>query len=315
MSTSGSIDFSLTRDQIITTALQEIGACGEGETPSANAVTRASLKLNALIKHWHTQDIHLWTESEGTLFLVSGQNTYTLDQTGSTDIAGKDVVESELASDGITTTLVVEDATGMNALDNLTVVLDDGSLQHTTIASIANDTLTLNDSLTSAASEGNSVFVYTNKVLKPLHITEARIRTPDSVDRPIKLFGRNEFMRIPAKTTSNSNVIAMYYSSQRDNGKIYVWPTPDDSNYRIKFTYLRTIEDFDSSGNTADLPQEWLHALILNLAVTCAPSYGVNLKRDYPDLAANAAMALEELKAWDSEGSSMYIVPARDLSC
>ena len=36
MATSGSVDFSITRDNIITEALQLTGVIGEGETPSTN---------------------------------------------------------------------------------------------------------------------------------------------------------------------------------------------------------------------------------------------------------------------------------------
>ena len=54
MTTSGSSDFSVSRDDIITEALQQLGVIGEGGTPSANQLTDMSRLLNMMIKNWST---------------------------------------------------------------------------------------------------------------------------------------------------------------------------------------------------------------------------------------------------------------------
>lgn len=78
MTTSGSTDFTLTRDQIISEALEQLGAIGIGETPSAADVTSCSRSLNMMIKAWETQGVHLWTNAEQTVSLVVGTESYNL---------------------------------------------------------------------------------------------------------------------------------------------------------------------------------------------------------------------------------------------
>lgn len=78
MTTSASIDFTLTRNEIITEALEQIGAIGIGDTLQDSDVTTCSRSLNLMVKAWNGQGIHLWTASEMSVTLVGGQADYTL---------------------------------------------------------------------------------------------------------------------------------------------------------------------------------------------------------------------------------------------
>jgi hypothetical protein len=78
MSTSGSTDFNINRDQLIAGALRLCGAVAQGETPTAAQVTEASEALNMLIKAWQADGMPLWVIKNYTLTLVSGTNTYTV---------------------------------------------------------------------------------------------------------------------------------------------------------------------------------------------------------------------------------------------
>ena len=78
MATSGSINFSINRNEIITEALELLGAISFGETPSANEITSCARTLNLMIKAWNGQGIHLWTETEMEQALVVDTNSYTL---------------------------------------------------------------------------------------------------------------------------------------------------------------------------------------------------------------------------------------------
>lgn len=60
MSTSGSANWALNRDEVIKLALRRVNAIGEGETPSAAAVTDAAVTLNALVKEWQGDGMPLW---------------------------------------------------------------------------------------------------------------------------------------------------------------------------------------------------------------------------------------------------------------
>ena len=78
MATSGTTDFSVTRDDIIKRALRLIGATSQGETPTATQISEAALSLNGLVKAWAADGMPLWAITEKTLALVSGQDVYTV---------------------------------------------------------------------------------------------------------------------------------------------------------------------------------------------------------------------------------------------
>ena len=63
MALSNSVDFSMTRDDLIQTALQDIGALAEGEVPTPTQLTESALRLNMLIKFWQADGMQLWTSS------------------------------------------------------------------------------------------------------------------------------------------------------------------------------------------------------------------------------------------------------------
>lgn len=76
--TSGSTDFSITRDDIIKRALRLIGALAQGETPTTDQVTEAAVALNGLVKAWQADGMPLWAIKERTVSLVASQASYTL---------------------------------------------------------------------------------------------------------------------------------------------------------------------------------------------------------------------------------------------
>jgi len=309
MATSNSTDFTQTRNEIIEDALTLIGAIGIGDTPESSDYTFCSKMLNKMIKGWEAQGIHLWTEVEAALFLVDNQNEYVI--TTSSDRAGDNVVNTTLSAAGTAsaTTLTLTSTSGMTAADAIGIVLDSGSLQWTTIVSVDSTTaVTITTGLTSVAASGNNIFTYTNRVDRPLRITAARFRDSSFNDRPIKILGRQEFMNIATKTAEGA-INSIYYSPGVSTCKLYVWPTPTSSEETLRFSYTRRIQDFDSSSDNADLPQEWLETLTYNLCVRIAPAYGKSLSRMNPDLISLAVSTLSELQLWDSEESSIKVVP------
>lgn len=81
MATSNSTNYTQTRDQIISDALQLLGVIGANDTAAANDVTFCSSMLNKMIKAWQAQGINVWKEAEGTIAIVADQSTYTLNST------------------------------------------------------------------------------------------------------------------------------------------------------------------------------------------------------------------------------------------
>ena len=60
MATSGSIDFTMTRDEIIRTAFESIGIAVQGEALDSADITIAARVLNMMIKAWTVHGLQVW---------------------------------------------------------------------------------------------------------------------------------------------------------------------------------------------------------------------------------------------------------------
>lgn len=314
MATSGSTDFTETRDQIISDALGILAILAAGETAQTADINFCSNILNKMVKAWMAQGIHLWTEESGTIFLVQGQAQYNLQSgaSGAKSSNGANTVETTLSTAGSGSSITVTSSAGMVLGDTIGVVLDSQTITWTTITTIASNIIGLTAPLASTASSGNAVYVYTTQLPRVLSIQSARLRNNSGFDKMMEIKPREDYMRIPQKLITGDPII-LYYSPQLTQGQVFVWPAPSDVNKRLEITYLRQIEDFDTGTDTPDFPQEWLEALTYNLAIRIAPAYGISLatggQGGNPSLLTMAAQMLEEMKAWDAEQPYVQIVP------
>jgi len=76
MATSGSTNFTQTRNEIVYDALQLIGVYGVGKTISAEDMNFSVNILNKMIKSWEGKDIHLWKMVEGVLMFTDSLIVY-----------------------------------------------------------------------------------------------------------------------------------------------------------------------------------------------------------------------------------------------
>lgn len=313
--TSGTNTFNETRDQLITNALSLLGAVSAGESPNTNDLTFGASCLNAMVKAWMAQGIHLWTEEEGTIYFVNGQAQYNL-QAGASGAQASDgsgtPVETTLATNASGGSISVVNGTGMSINDTIGIQLNNNSIFWTTISNVSVNNVTLAAPLSSSANAGNQVFSYTTQLPRPLSIQSCRLRDNNGFDRAVWIKPRNDYMMIPQKAITGDPIV-LYYTPQITNGVVYVWPAPSDVSKRLKVTYLRTIQDFDSGTDQPDFPQEWLECITYNLAIRLAPAFGISLSSGgisgNPDLLRQAAQYLDDLKAWDSEQPYFQLVP------
>lgn len=77
MATSGSVDWSLTSRQIISEALENIGAMPIGDTPGAEDAAKGLSVLNQMLKTWSTA-ARLWRLTEGSVTLVAATASYSV---------------------------------------------------------------------------------------------------------------------------------------------------------------------------------------------------------------------------------------------
>ena len=78
MPTSGSTDFSVTRDQLIAGALRLAGAVAQGETPTATQVSEAAEALNMMVKAWQVDGMPLWAMKQYSITLTASTATYEI---------------------------------------------------------------------------------------------------------------------------------------------------------------------------------------------------------------------------------------------
>lgn len=78
MATSGSTDWTLNRDQVITGALRKLGVIASGVSPSAQQTSDAAEALNAIVKAYQADGMPLWKIVSTTFTTVNGTNAYNI---------------------------------------------------------------------------------------------------------------------------------------------------------------------------------------------------------------------------------------------
>lgn len=143
---------------------------------------------------------------------------------------------------------------------------------------------------------------------KPLKITQAYLHDINTnVDIPMRIITRDEYNRLGNKTT-NGQPIQIYYEPLRDYGVLHIFPPANSASVsakKIRFTYMRPFEDFDSSTDEPDFPQEWFDALKYGLASRLAGEYGISMD-DRKQLMQEAMVIKAEALSFGTEEGSFY---------
>lgn len=78
MTTSGSVDYNATRDELIRGAYRLAGIVAEGELPTTEQYTYGSEALNMMAKAFQVDGMPLWAIKSYSITLVSGQESYRI---------------------------------------------------------------------------------------------------------------------------------------------------------------------------------------------------------------------------------------------
>lgn len=146
---------------------------------------------------------------------------------------------------------------------------------------------------------------------KPMRITSMR-RRQNGIDTPMDPMARSDYFDQPNKTVSASIPTSFYYDPQQATGVLYLWPAPSaqtTTQFTINYTYMRRMDDMISSTDSADLPQEWLEALVWNLANRLETEYPINNPTRAAKVERIAASLFANLKAFDNEPTSIFLQP------
>ena len=309
MATSGSIDFTLTRDTLIKAAYQYTGYLGEGDTPSATQYSEAATLLNMMVKAWMADGMQLWATKRG----------YVLPTTGvSSGIFGTDNIVTaytrttlSAAAAASASTVVVTSATGISSGYAIGVELTDNTMHWTTVnGAPSGTTVTLTTALPSAASSGGDVYTYatTTRIVTPKRILDANILYPATgVGQIITQISQYQYYAFSNRTTAS--LPNQYFFDPQLSPSLYWYPRFNTGDAIIEFTFLRTFEDFDATGDNPDFPQEYYLALVVGLAALLSGKTGMDLK-ERQMLAAEAAAYKEQALGMNFPESSVNIQPA-----
>lgn len=317
MATSGSVDYSRNRNQIIDDAYRHMNVYGAGQTVSNEDYSFAATVLNGIVKSWAAQGHHLFAREQGVLFLADNTGKYLLSSASGSARACKadDAVITELGGDEATaqTALTVDSSSGMAASDIVGVELDAGTIHWSTISSVDSATqITIADALPSAAATNNKVFTFTSRLNRPLRIHSVRLLSGTATDPHETIlhhYSNQEYYNLARKST-NGTPSGWFYDRQHTTGELYLWPRPSDPSSWLQFTYERQLEDFDAATDDADFPQEWIEALTFNLALKLMPAFGKDADA-ISTMAAFAADALNNALSFDTETASTYFTTNR----
>lgn len=308
MTTSGTNTFSLSRDDIITSAALEVGDIALGDPLDDDPLAQYNLRLNSWVKSLMADGAKLWAMQLATLFLQPGVGQYAL---GGDAHCTTSYVRTTLASDAAASagTVSLTSFEGMADGDNIGVLLADGTLYWTTISGAPGATTTLTATLPGAATAGATVFTYTTGISRPQRIDpdSAYWRSTALQDTPVAMISRSEYAQQANKGT-RGKIVQAFYDPQLGAGTLSVWPTPDNAADVLCFWYERLLEDFNTGSDTPDFAIEWGEALILGLASRMAPSAGLTLA-ERQDLERRAALALDKAEGYDREDVGVFFQP------
>lgn len=299
--------FNLNKTAIITRALQTINAIDLNSTVGPDEYAYASDILNLMIKKWEAQGMNLWKRRLGYLFTSYNTRNYELGTSGTN--ATLSYVSTTISADEASgqTTLSITSSSGMTIGDYIGIELDDGTRQWTTIASIPDGTsVNVNNALTDEASAENTVITYTTKITRPLRILRSTVLSLDNdSETTMGDLSYDEYFNMPIKTTlgspNNFYYDKLLSGSSPYTGTLYLFPTPNNVNDIIVFTYQESLSDMTNTTDYSDFPQEWGYALIFNLACELAYHYGkfAELQQIQP----KADMELAIVQNFDSDDS------------
>lgn len=160
-------------------------------------------------------------------------------------------------------------------------------------------------------------------VNKPMRIYTAwRRDTTADTDTPIRILSEKEYDLLNNKSEEGTPN-AIYYANRYESnsvqegatakGLIYVYQPADATNAantEIHIRYQRPFNDFDSTSDTLDFPQEWNEAIKFGLAVRLAFVFGTPML-EFDRLKTMAKEILDLAMGNDVEDASLTIYPAK----
>lgn len=275
MPTSGTINFSVTRDEIITEALEILGVLAEGQVPNADQLTSSSRTLNMIAKSWQAAGLNLFAVDRLYLFPAQGQREYSM-SAASTDNVTSNYWTTTITSSTATidNSVFLADVTDIVPGSRIGILSNNAIVWNsaTSVNAISGE-VGLANPVGVAVSVGTIVYAYTDVADRPMLVLEGYTIDDAQSRIPITVLSRREYNGL--NSFSEGRTSQLHYDPQIGAGRLSLWPIPDDSVRVIELVVQRTLEDFVDANDNPDFPQEWYMPLAYALADNLAPKYGL----------------------------------------
>jgi len=315
LTTSGNYPQTTAASGLVTSALRKCSVIADEETPTSAQANNGLASLNAMVKGWQADQIHVWAEEEAILFLNPSQPQYQMG-VGATDYSclfnSLVQLSTTVTAASGASSITVASIAGLAAGYFIGVQLDAGINFWTTIsAAPSGNTVPLASPLPSQATSGALAFSYGTQLMRPLRVLEGRRYLYSSrIETPLVPMAKFDYDYLPNKYNVGT-ITQFYFDPQTGNGaytnqiaQMNVWPSPVDNTTAMRFVAQRPLQSFQTLANIPDFPDEWEAAMIWNLALEIGPEYDVPTER-YEVIQSRAAYWLNLVKQWDREPQSI----------
>ena len=278
MATSGSADWTNSRDDIITRACRKAKIINSGAVPSTNLLAEASDALNAIVKNLQTDGVHIWAVEWVDHPL-----------TASSEVTGTDG-EVYTCIRGHTSAPANEPITGASWS---TYWVKRGST----------------GGVWATATEYESIGDFDLEA--DLIAVDKAFYRRDGKDYPLVVKDFQDYADIHDKALEG--IPGIFYINQKlSPQRGYLVPQPDDAENVLHYHKIRHLEDFDDPANTPDFPVRWIDILVRYLAADLGEDYNlllseVNNLRKKADRDKIKAMGADAPKTDDN-----FVEPAYD---
>lgn len=264
MGTSGSTDWTATRDDIIQQILENCKVISVGATPPTAKVTDAGKVLNRIVKRFQSEGIRLWT----------------LDWTTKTFSASSEVT----GTDGLIYTCI---RSHTSSSTNKPVT----GANHTTYWTQSGST----GGVWADATDYTSIGDFT-VASDTLGIDTAFIRR-NGTDHPVKVVGYSEYLGISRKETKGLTSCLWFNEKEQ---RVYLSDHPSETTDVLHYVRVEALEDFDAGADEPDFPVRWIDLLVAEGTYVLSSKYDLPLQ-ERSWFRVRAAELKRENKADDQE--------------
>jgi len=247
MATSNSKNFEPDVGEFVEEAFERCGL----ELRTGYDARTARRSLNLLFSDWANRGLNRWTVEQVTQTVASGIASYPLGTITLTvgDSDSFTIGETITGGTSGTTASVITKPLSTT----MTITIPSGSF--TAAETITGSSSSATTTVTSDASLAN--------VQSSVDILSAVVRRSDQ-DISIQRIGRDQYLRIPDKTTTGRPI--QFYVDRQITPLFKIWPSPENSTDQIIYDRIVRIDDVDTSVNTVQVPFRFYPCLTAGLA-------------------------------------------------